>query len=278
MKSQASSRSLSRKSTYQAHPFHLVNPSYWPMLGAMSAFLLTLGTALYMHDYIGGSFVLTFGLISVISTMILWWRDVILESLQGHHTTYVQTGLKYGVILFIVSEVMFFFAFFWAFFHSSLAPTLEIGCIWPPKGIDVFHPFEVPLINTMLLLLSGVAVTWSHHAMVEGYAEEASAGLIVTIILASIFTLFQGMEYLEATFDISDSVYGSTFYITTGLHGLHVIVGTIFLTTCLVRHYLGHFTPTHHIGFEAAIWYWHFVDVVWLFLYAFVYYWGGFAF
>ena len=160
--------------------------------------------------------------------MVVWWRDVIDESLQGHHTSYVQTSLKYGVILFIVTEVMFFFGFFWAFFHAALSPTVEIGCIWPPVGITMFHPFEVPLINTMLLLLSGVAVTWSHHAMVEGYSQEAVMGLIVTVILASIFTVFQGYEYLEATFDISDSVYGTTFYMTTGLHGLHVLIGTIF--------------------------------------------------
>lgn len=266
---------VERKHAYQAHPFHLVNPSYWPLLGALSAFLTTLGTALYMHNYVGGGFVFLIGLFSVIFTMFVWWRDVINEALQGHHTKAVQTGLKYGVVLFIVSEVMFFFAFFWAFFHSSLSPTLEIGCIWPPKGINVFHPFEVPLINTMLLLLSGVSVTWAHHAMVEGKPSEAAAGLFITVVLASIFTMFQGLEYVEATFDISDSVYGSTFYMTTGLHGLHVLVGTIFLAVCLARHYLGHFTPTHHVGFEAAIWYWHFVDVVWLFLYAFVYYWGG---
>jgi len=263
--------------TFQAHPFHLVNPSYWPLLGAVASFLLTLGGVLYMHNYQYGLIVFFSGLFLVLLTMFVWWRDVVNEGLQGHHTSSVQTGLKYGMILFIVSEVMFFFAFFWAYFHSSLAPTFDIGCIWPPIGIDVFHPFQVPLINTMLLLLSGVSVTWSHHAMVEGYFEEATAGLIITILLASIFTGFQAYEYMEATFDISDSVYGSTFYMTTGLHGLHVLIGTIFLTVCLLRHYKGHFTPKHHVGFEAAIWYWHFVDVVWLFLYAFVYYWGAMA-
>jgi heme/copper-type cytochrome/quinol oxidase subunit 3 len=260
---------------YQAHPYHLVNPSFCPLLGAISGFLLTLGTALYMHGYQQSAEVALSGLFLLFFTMFQWWRDVINESIQGHHTSHVQTSLKYGMILFIVSEVMFFFAFFWAFFHSSLSPTLEIGCIWPPKGIDVFHPFEIPLLNTMLLLLSGVAVTWSHDAMIEGYASEATAGLVITIILAAIFTLFQAYEYIEAPFNIADSVYGASFYITTGLHGLHVIVGTILLFVCLIRHQLGHFTPTHHIGFEAAIWYWHFVDVVWLFLYAFVYYWGG---
>lgn len=230
---------------------------------------------MYMHSYFLGGYVLFIGLLSILYTMFVWWRDIIDESLQGHHTTYVQTGLKYGMILFIISEVMFFFGFFWAFFHSSLSPTLEIGCIWPPKGIAVFHPFEIPLINTMLLLLSGVSITWSHHAMIEGYSEEATIGLVLTIILAVIFTVFQAFEYIEASFDISDSIYGTTFYVTTGLHGLHVIVGTILLTVCLFRHYKGHFTPTHHVGFEASIWYWHFVDVVWLFLYAFIYYWGG---
>lgn len=266
------------KGLYQAHPYHLVNPSFWPLLGALSGFLFTLGVVMYLHSYFLGKIMLFVGLGFIIFTMIVWWRDVIDEGLQGHHTSYVQTGLKYGMIIFILTEVMFFFGFFWAFFHSALSPTIEIGSIWPPKGITVFHPFEVPLINTMLLLLSGVAVTWSHHAMVEGYSSEAIMGLIVTIILASIFTVFQAYEYIEATFDISDGIYGTTFYMTTGLHGLHVIIGTLFLTVCLVRMYKGHFTPTHHVGFEAAIWYWHFVDAVWLFLYAFVYYWGGLSY
>lgn len=260
---------------YQGHPFHLVTPSYCPLLGAISGFLLTLGTALYMHGYAQAAEILIVGLLLLFFTMFQWWRDVVNESIQGYHTTYVQTGLKYGMILFIASEVMFFFAFFWAFFHSSLAPTVEIGCSWAPLGIDIFHPFDIPLVNTMLLLLSGVAVTWSHDAMIEGYSSEATSGLVVTILLAVIFTVFQGYEYVTAPFNISDSVYGSTFYITTGLHGLHVIVGTILLIVCLIRHQLGHFTPTHHIGFEASIWYWHFVDVVWLFLYVFVYYWGS---
>jgi len=260
---------------YQSHPYHLVNPSYCPLLGSISGFLLTLGTVLYIHEYLHSAEVFFSGLFLLFFTMFQWWRDVINESIQGHHTLPVQTGLKYGMILFIVSEVMFFFAFFWAFFHSSLAPTMEIGCIWPPKGIDVFHPFEIPLLNTLLLLLSGVSVTWSHDAMIEGYSSEATAGLFITIVLALIFTAFQAYEYIEAPFNISDSVYGTTFYITTGLHGLHVIVGTTLLTVCLFRHLLGHFTPTHHIGFEASIWYWHFVDVVWLFLYVFIYYWGG---
>lgn len=279
MKSATSKSNLSQPvSIYQAHPFHLVNPSYWPLLGAVSAFSLTLGCALYFHGYQNSLLVLFTGLFLLFLTMFVWWRDVINEGLQGHHTSYVQTGLKYGMILFIVSEVMFFFAFFWAYFHSSLAPTFDIGCVWPPIGIDVFHPFQIPLLNTAILLLSGVSVTWSHHAMVEGYFEEATAGLIITVILACVFTGFQAFEYIEATFDISDSVYGTTFYMTTGLHGLHVIIGTLFLFVCLLRHYKGHFTSKHHVGFEAAIWYWHFVDVVWLFLYAFVYYWGAMAF
>lgn len=262
---------------YQSHPYHLVNPSYCPMLGAISGFLVTLGTVLYMHGYQFSAEVFFAGLFVLFFTMFHWWRDVIDESILGHHTSHVQTSLKYGMVLFIVSEVMFFFAFFWGFFHSSVAPTIDIGCVWPPKGIDVFHPFEIPLLNTLLLLLSGVAVTWSHDAMIEGYSSEAATGLFVTILLASIFTVFQALEYIEAPFNISDSVYGSTFYITTGLHGLHVIVGTVMLIVCLFRHKAGHFTPKHHIGFEAAIWYWHFVDVVWLFLYAFIYYWGGLA-
>lgn len=258
------------------HPFHLVDPSPWPIFASLATFVTTIGGVMYMHAYIGGGFVLLFGITMVLYSMFVWWRDVVREAtFQGHHTSAVQVGLRYGMILFIISEIMFFLAFFWAFFHSSLAPTVEIGAIWPPKGIQVLNPWEIPFLNTIILLTSGAAVTWAHHAILAGQRKQALFGLIITVVLAIIFTGFQAFEYIEAPFTISDGIYGSTFYLSTGFHGLHVIIGTIFLAICLYRLYKYHFTKNHHFGFEAAAWYWHMVDVIWLFLFVCVYYWGG---
>ena len=183
--------------------------------------------------------------------------------------------MGYGMLLFIVSEVMFFFAFFWAFFHSSVNPSIFIGGVWPPAYIVTLDPWKIPLLNTILLLSSGASVTWAHHAIVLGSKYQGCVALIVTIILASIFSGLQGFEYVTAPFSISDGIYGSCFYMLTGFHGFHVIVGTIFLAVGLLRLYLNHFTRQHHFGFEAAAWYWHFVDVVWLFLFITVYWWGS---
>lgn len=258
------------------HPFHLVDPSPWPLFTAFSSFVLTVGAAMYMHSYQGGGIVLSLGLLMVLYSFFVWWRDVVREAtFEGHHTTPVQLGLRYGMLLFILTELLLFMAFFWAFFHSSLAPTVEIGAIWPPKGIEVLNPWEVPFLNTVLLLSSGASVTWAHHAILAGNRQQAINGLVVTIVLAVIFTAFQAYEYIEAPFTISDGIYGSTFYMATGLHGFHVILGTIFLSVCLYRLYNYHFTKQHHFGFEAAAWYWHMVDVVWLFLFVCIYYWGG---
>jgi cytochrome c oxidase subunit 3 len=263
-------------STSQKHPFHLVDPSPWPLLGSLGALATTLGGVMYMHSFTGGLQLLSLGFAIILYTMFVWWRDVIRESTyEGHHTLAVQIGLRYGMILFIISEVMFFLAFFWAFFHSSLAPAVEIGAVWPPKGIDVLDPWGVPFLNTLILLSSGAAVTWAHHAILAGLKPQAIYGLLATVLLAVVFTALQGMEYVEAPFTISDGIYGSTFFLATGFHGLHVIIGTIFLTICGSRQYLGHFTKKHHFGFEAAAWYWHFVDVVWLFLFVSIYWWGG---
>jgi len=263
----------------QKHPFHLVDPSPWPFFASLSAFVSTIGGVMYMHGYHGGGSMLFLGFSMIIYSMFVWWRDVIREAtFEGHHTSYVQLGLRAGMILFIVSEIMFFFAFFWAFFHSSLAPTVEIGAVWPPKGIQVLNPWEIPFLNTIILLSSGATVTWAHHAIVVGGSDGRKQGmyaLILTICLASIFTGFQVLEYLEAPFTISDSVYGSTFFLATGFHGFHVFIGTIFLTVCFFRLFYSHFTKRHHFGFEAAAWYWHFVDVVWLFLFVSIYWWGG---
>jgi cytochrome c oxidase subunit 3 len=260
----------------QKHPFHLVDPSPWPLFASIAVFVLTTGGVLYMHNYNGGHLVLIIGFCMVLYSMFLWWRDVIREAtFEGHHTKAVLYGLRYGVLLFIISEIMFFAAFFWAFFHSSLAPTVDIGSVWPPKGIDVIDPWGVPYLNTIILLVSGASVTWAHHAILAGNKKESVAALSITIILAAIFTFFQGVEYFEAPFTISDGIYGSTFYMSTGFHGFHVIIGTIFLTVALYRSVKNHFTPSHHFGFEAAAWYWHMVDVIWLFLFVAVYYWGG---
>lgn len=260
----------------QRHPFHLVDPSPWPIVAAFSSFSLTTGGVMYMHSYSGGSLIMVAALLSLILTCILWWRDVIREgTFEGHHTSAVQNGLRSGMLLFIVSEVMFFFAFFWAYFTSALVPTIEIGAVWPPVGIEAFNPWEVPLLNTLILLTSGATVTWAHHSIVGGRRTQAIIGLFLTLVLAVFFTGLQGMEYSEASFSISDSVYGSTFYLATGFHGFHVIIGTIFLTVCFFRQIKNHFTREHHFGLEAAAWYWHFVDVVWLFLFVSVYWWGS---
>jgi heme/copper-type cytochrome/quinol oxidase subunit 3 len=258
------------------HPYHLVDVSPWPVVGAFSAFMTAIGAAMSMHSYNFGPSLLMFGFISLLYTMFVWWRDVVREAtFEGHHTSIVQIGLRYGMILFIVSEICFFAAFFWAFFTASLSPNIEIGSVWPPKGIHVFNPWQVPLLNTLILVLSGVTITWSHHAILAGLRKQAIISLALTVFLGLTFTALQVMEYVEATFNISDGIYGSTFFMATGFHGAHVIIGTLFLIVCLVRLIKYHFTAKHHFGFEAAAWYWHFVDVVWLFLFVTIYWWGG---
>ena len=265
------------KSFYtQRHAFHMVDPSIMPFITSISVFMLTSGSVLFFHGFQGGSEMVFFAMFFLISCKFFWWRDVTREgTFEGHHTNIVQLGLRYGMLLFIASEVMFFFGFFWAFFDASLTPTIEIGNIWPPKGINTFNAMEVPLVNTLILLCSGATVTYAHHAITAGLKLDAVWGLILTIILAILFTSFQAYEYLSADFRISDGIYGSTFFMATGFHGFHVFVGTVFLAVCLIRLLFNHFTIQHHFGFEAAAFYWHFVDVVWLFLYVAVYFWGS---
>nr|YP_010980740.1 cytochrome c oxidase subunit III [Koreoleptoxis friniana]WOC29680.1 cytochrome c oxidase subunit III [Koreoleptoxis friniana]WOC88160.1 cytochrome c oxidase subunit III [Koreoleptoxis friniana] len=255
------------------NPFHLVEFSPWPLTGSMGALFLTLGLASWFH---GGSYLtLALGLFLISLTMLQWWRDVIREAtFQGFHTIQVSKGLRWGMVLFIVSEICFFFAFFWAYFHSSLAPSTELGSCWPPAGIIPLNPFEVPLLNTGVLLASGVTVTWAHHSLMEGDRLSGLQGLIATVTLGIYFTFLQAGEYHEASFTIADGAYGSTFFVATGFHGLHVLIGSTFLTICLARVWFQHFSTGHHFGFEAAAWYWHFVDVVWLFLYLSIYWWG----
>jgi heme/copper-type cytochrome/quinol oxidase subunit 3 len=260
------------------HKFHIVTPSPWPFVTSIGSLLSALGAVLYMQYFENGLYFLLMGLILVIVALSFWWRDVIREATyEGKHTYVVQRGLKMGFALFIASEVMFFLAFFWAFFHSSLSPGIEIGSVWPPEGLVVFKANGVPLLNTYILLLSGVTITYAHHYMIEEVLTnklEIIEGFLLTIFLAVYFTTFQVYEYLNAPFSISDGIYGSVFFMATGFHGFHVIIGTLFITICFFRFLRGHFTSSHHVGFEAAAWYWHFVDVVWLFLFVTIYWWG----
>nr|YP_009555979.1 cytochrome c oxidase subunit III [Myllocerinus aurolineatus]QBF03596.1 cytochrome c oxidase subunit III [Myllocerinus aurolineatus] len=256
------------------HPYHLVDPSPWPLLGSLGTFIMLSGLIKWFHLNSPNLFLL--GLFINTLIMYQWWRDVTREStFQGLHTFKVTLGLRWGMILFITSEIFFFLAFFWSFLHSSLSPSIELGMNWPPKGIDPFNPLEIPLLNTLILLTSGLTVTWTHHSMMENNYNQSIQSLLLTVLLGFYFTMLQAYEYMEAPFTIADSVYGSTFFMTTGLHGLHVIIGSTFLFICLMRMFYNHFSSIHHFGFEAAAWYWHFVDVVWLFLYILIYWWGS---
>ena len=263
------------------HDYHVVDPSPWPIIGSVAALILTSGAVVWMHG--GTSLIMLAGFLGVLYTMFGWWRDVIHESRAGFHTRVVVLGLRYGVILFIASEVMFFVAWFWAFFDASLFVGEAInfqraeftGGVWPPKGIESFDPWHLPLLNTLILLTSGTTVTWAHHALLHGDRQGLKWALWCTVILGVLFSLCQAYEYHHAHFAFSGNIYGATFFMATGFHGFHVIVGTIFLTVCLIRAYQGDFTPQKHFGFEAAAWYWHFVDVVWLFLFTFIYVWAS---
>jgi cytochrome c oxidase subunit 3 len=263
-------------SNKRSHSFHIIDPSPWPILVSVSLFNLLMGFILWVNKYVIASDIILTSLLFLIIVVTCWFEDIISEATyEGKHSEPVQQGLKLGMILFIVSEIMFFFGFFWAYFHFALSPSIEIGCFWPPFGIQVFDCLHVPLYNTFVLLLSGVSVTWCHHNIVSNKSDLDVnwEGLIWTIVLAIHFTYYQVVEYNEAGFNISDSVYGSIFFMATGFHGFHVILGTCFLLVCFLRLSQGHFGIRHHLGLEFAIWYWHFVDVVWLFLYVCVYWW-----
>ena len=264
------------RSSFQAHPFHLVSPSPWPLYTCISLLTLTTTGVLTMHGFSLAHNVIFIAFINLIASMSLWFRDVISEGTYlGNHTLAVQRGLNMGVALFIVSEALFFLAIFWAFFHSALSPTIELGAKWPPMGIEAINAFELPLLNTILLLSSGTTVTYAHHSLIQGNRSGALYGLIFTIILAIIFTAFQGIEYTDSSFTFADSTFGSCFYFGTGFHGLHVIIGTAFLTVGFWRFLAYHLTDNHHLGLESGILYWHFVDIVWLFLFLSIYYWGS---
>ena len=243
---------------------------------SLSLFTLATSGTLCMHSFSDAHYVYNLTFIVLVSSMSFWFRDIIAEgTFLGNHTLAVQKGLNLGIILFIVSEGLFFLAIFWAFFHSALTPTVELGAQWPPLGIEPVNPFELPLLNTVLLLSSGATITYAHHSLIQGERAGALYGSIATIVLAVIFTVFQGVEYTVSSFTISDGAFGSCFFFGTGFHGLHVIVGTLFLGVALWRIYAYHLTNHHHLGLEGGILYWHFVDVVWLVLYISVYYWGS---
>jgi cytochrome c oxidase subunit 3 len=268
-------------------PYHLVDPSPWPIVGSVGALATAFGLISYMHpDILGaglqktiaalGPWVLLPGILILAYTMAMWWTDVVTESrTPGVHSPVVRIGLRYGMFLFIASEVMFFSAFFWAFFHFALFPEHANSEVWPPKGVKVFDPWDLPFLNTLILLTSGTTVTWAHHGLREGNRKALVWGLVLTLALGVSFTGVQAYEYAHAGFGFKDGVYPSTFFMATGFHGAHVIIGSTFLAVCLFRALKGHFTPERHFGFEAAAWYWHFVDVVWLFLFTVIYWWGS---
>ncbi len=278
------------------HDYHIIDPSPWPALGSLGALLTALGGIAWMRSMQGDVFRLfgmnlaglnfwlfLVGMLVVLYVMFSWWSDTVKEAHEGHHTKVVSLHLRYGMIMFIASEVMFFVAWFWAFFDASLfaneaAQVARVdftGGQWPPKGIEVLDPLHLPLYNTIILLLSGTTVTWAHHALLEDDRKGLVWGLTLTVLLGMLFTSVQAYEYAHAPFAFKDSIYGATFFMATGFHGFHVLVGTIFLIVCLFRALAGDFTPKQHFGFEAAAWYWHFVDVVWLFLFFCVYVWAS---
>ena len=267
---------MTNRRQFQFFPFHLVDPSPWPILASFSVFTMAIAGVMCFHGFEHGGLILSLGLILTLGVMGLWFKDVVTEGTYlGDHTLQVRRGLTIGFVLFVVSEVFAFLSIFWAFFHSSLSPEISIGNTWPPLGIVALDPFAIPLLNTIILLSSGGFITWAHHGLIQGNRKAAIYGTIICIILAIAFTGLQYYEYSEASFTITDSVFGSAFFASTGLHGLHIGVGTIFLLISLIRIISYHLTDNHHVGFESAILYWHFVDVVWLFLFLCVYYWGG---
>ncbi len=276
------------------HEYHIIDPSPWPLVASIGVMTLLFGGVCMMRYLSGNPFhmfgfdianpwLMFIGLVIVLYSMFGWWSDTIKEAHQGHHTRVVSLHLRYGMIMFIASEVMFFVAWFWAFFDASLFANEAIqasrvaftGGQWPPKGLEVLDPWHLPLYNTVILLLSGTTVTWAHHALLHNDRKGLIQGLVLTVLLGVIFSSVQAYEYAHAPFGFRDSIYGATFFMATGFHGFHVLIGTIFLLVCLLRAAAGDFTPKQHFGFEAAAWYWHFVDVVWLFLFFSIYIWGG---
>lgn len=268
------------------HDYHIVNPSPWPLITSISLFILPLGAVFFMHGVKFGTFLMFLGCAMVIASAVFWWSDVIKDgAVDNSHTKVVRKGLSMGMLIFIISELVFFGVFFSAFFYASIIPVIplpegtvwELGQgVWPPKGIKTLDPWNIPFLNTLVLLLSGTTVTWAHHALNENNHKDLVKGLALTVMLGVFFTCLQIYEYFHAEFKWKDGIYSSNFYMTTGFHGAHVIIGTIFLAVCLFRANRGDFANGKgHLGFEFAAWYWHFVDVIWLYLFVFVYVWGS---
>nr|AXS65082.1 cytochrome c oxidase subunit 3 [Elateroidea sp. 2 KM-2017] len=253
--------------------FHLVTPSPWPLISSLSAFSLTLGIINMINN--SNMMLLILSMVMLMLISLLWWRDIIREStFQGFHSLKTAMNMRMGMILFIISEIFLFFSIFWSFFHNSLSPNIELGLNWPPKQIISFNTLQVPLLNTMILLTSSITVSWSHYSLINNNSIQSLKSLMITIIMGMYFTILQGFEYYTAKFSMADSIYGSTFFLTTGFHGMHVIIGNSFLMICLMRMKKNHFSSIHNIGFESAIWYWHFVDAIWLFVYLSIYWWS----
>ncbi len=277
----------------RTHSYHIVDPSPWPLMASVGAFITAVGavglfrwrmreTLEFGGVNIANPWIFLLGLVIVLYTMYGWWADVVREGKAGNHTPVVALHLRYGMILFIASEVMFFVAWFWAWFDAAFFPdeakqvmrSAFTGGVWPPHGVETFDPWHLPLLNTLILLLSGTTVTWAHHALIEGDRKALTQGLGLTVVLGMLFTSLQIYEYAHAHFAFAGSIYGAAFFMATGFHGFHVVIGTIFLAICLIRARGGDFTPKAHFGFEAASWYWHFVDVIWLFLFVAIYVFG----
>jgi len=258
------------------HLFHVLEPSLWPFFLAWGIFSFVTGIAFSIHYIINGYYIIILGLIILIITSIYWLLDISREAVViGYHSKIVRKGLKTGFLFFIISEIMLFFGFFWAFFHSAITPVLELGTFWPPSGLEVITVFDYPLFNTFILIISGFSVTWAHRGLALGVFKDAVDGLVLTIILGLVFIILQGLEYYESTFNLQDGVYPSAFFMLTGLHGCHVIVGVSFLFFCFLSLLYNHFLINHYLRFVFAVWYWHFVDVVWILLFLTVYCWGS---
>lgn len=255
-------------------PYFILNLSPWPILTALNTFNLIISNIIIINFKFNLISLINFLIIIIIS--ILWWRDVIRErTFQGNHNFFIINLIKFRIILFIISEIFLFISFFWNFLHNSLAPSIELGLNWPPKNIIFFNPLLIPLLNTIILLTSRFTITLTHFYLLNNSKKKTIIFINLTIILSIYFLILQALEYNQATFTFSDSIFGSSFYIATGFHGLHVIIGTIFLIINLLRILKLHFSFIHHIRFELAAWYWHFIDIIWLFLYITFYWWNN---
>lgn len=255
-------------------PYFILNISPWPILIALNSFNLIISNIIIFNFKFNNTRILNLTLIIIIS--ILWWRDIIRErTFQGNHNFYIINLIKLRIILFIISEIFLFISFFWNFLHNSLSPSIELGLNWPPKNINFFNPLLIPLLNTVILLTSRFTITLTHFYLLNNSKSQSIKFINLTIILSLYFLILQGLEYKQANFTFSDSIFGSSFYIATGFHGLHVIIGTIFLIINLLRIIKIHISYIHHIRFELAAWYWHFIDIIWLFLYITFYWWNN---